>query len=187
MRSTWPILTSESVPIRAAGIGDAERIAAIYAHHVRRGTATFDTVPPSVEAMADKIDSLVARGYPFLVAEVESAVVGYAYAAPFRDRSAYAGAVEDSIYLDPAWTGRGIGKALLSALIDACEAAGFRQMIGIAGGGEPASVALHSACGFTHAGRMVAVGRKFGRWLDTVYMQRALGAGDTVPPASEPG
>ena len=187
MRSTWPIWTSEAVLIRAAGIGDAERIAAIYAHHVRHGTATFDIVPMSVAAMADKIDGLVARGCPFLVAEVEGLVVGYAYAAPFRDRPAYAGTCEDSIYLDPAWAGRGIGKALLSALIDACEAAGFRQMIGIAGGGEPASVALHIACGFSHAGRMVSVGRKFGRWLDTVYMQRALGAGDMVPPASEPG
>ncbi len=173
--------------IRAAGIGDAARIAEIYAHHVRHGTATFDTVPMPVAAMADKIGGLVARGCPFLVAEIEGAVVGYAYAAPFRDRPAYAATCEDSIYLDPDWTGRGIGKTLLLALIDACEAAGFRQMIGIAGGGEPASVALHIACGFTHAGRMVAVGRKFGRWLDTVYMQRALGAGDTVPLAIEPG
>lgn len=173
--------------IRAAVTGDAERIAEIYAHHVRHGTATFDTVPLSVAAMADKIDGLVTRGCPFLVAEVEGAVVGYAYAAPFRDRPAYAGTVEDSIYLDPAWIGRGVGKALLSALIDACEEAGFRQMIAVAGGGEPASVALHAACGFAHAGRMVAVGLKFGRWLDTVYMQRALGAGDTLPPASEPG
>lgn len=187
MRSTWPISTSEPVRVRAASSGDAERIAAIYAHHVRHGTATFDTVPLSVAAMADKIDGLVARGCPFLVAEVESSVVGYAYAAPFRDRPAYAGSCEDSIYLDPEWVGRGIGKALLLALIEACEAAGFRQMIGIAGGGEPASVALHAACGFTHAGRMVAVGRKFGRWLDTVYMQRALGAGDALPPDSEPG
>ena len=173
--------------VRAASNGDAERIAAIYAHHVRHGTATFDTVPLSVAAMAEKIDGLLARDCPFLVAEVDALVVGYAYAAPFRDRPAYAGTVEDSIYLDPDWTGRGIGKALLTALIDACEAAGFRQMIAVAGGGEPGSVALHIACGFSHAGRMQSVGRKFGRWLDTIYMQRALGAGDTMPPASEPG
>lgn len=172
--------------VRAAATGDAERITEIYAHHVRHGTATFDTVPMAVAAMADKIEGLVGRGFPFLVAEVEGAVVGYAYAAPFRDRAAYAGTCEDSIYIDPTWIGRGLGKALLSALIEACEAAGFRQMIGIAGGGEPASVALHIACGFTHAGRMVAVGRKFGRWLDTVYMQRALGAGDTIAPDREP-
>ncbi len=173
--------------VRAASNGDAERIAAIYAHHVRHGTATFDTVPLSAAAMAEKIDGLLARDCPFLVAEVDALVVGYAYAAPFRDRPAYAGTVEDSIYLDPDWTGRGIGKALLTALIDACEAAGFRQMIAVAGGGEPGSVALHIACGFSHAGRMQSVGRKFGRWLDTIYMQRALGAGDTMPPASEPG
>lgn len=172
--------------IRPAGIGDAERIAQIYAHHVRHGTATFDTLPMPAAAMADKIDGLIARGCPYLVAEVEGSVVGYAYAAPFRDRPAYAGTCEDSIYLDPEWIGRGIGKALLLALIKACEAAGFRQMIAVAGGGEPASMALHSACGFTYSGRMVAVGRKFGRWLDTVYMQRALGAGATVPPDSEP-
>ena len=173
--------------VRAASNGDAERIAAIYAHHVRHGTATFDTVPLSAAAMAEKIDGLLARDCPFLVAEVDALVVGYAYAAPFRDRPAYAGTVEDSIYLDPDWTGRGIGKALLTALIDACEAAGFRQMIAVAGGGEPGSVALHIACGFSHAGRMQSVGRKFGRWLDTIYMQRALGAGDTMHPASEPG
>ena len=173
--------------VRAASNGDAERIAAIYAHHVRHGTATFDTVPLSAAAMADKIDGLLVRDCPFLVAEVDALVVGYAYAAPFRDRPAYAGTVEDSIYLDPDWTGRGIGKALLTALVDACEAAGFRQMIAVAGGGEPGSVALHIACGFSHAGRMQSVGRKFGRWLDTIYMQRALGAGDTMPPASEPG
>jgi L-amino acid N-acyltransferase YncA len=187
MRWTSPIWTCEAVQIRTVFLDDAERIAAIYARHVRHGTATFDTVPMPVEAMAAKIGALLARGYPWLVAEEDGLVVGYAYAAPFRDRPAYAATVEDSIYLDPDWTGRGIGKALLIALIDASAAAGFRQMIGIAGGGEPASVALHLACGFSHAGRMVAVGRKFGRWLDTVYMQRALGPGDATPPQIEPG
>lgn len=173
--------------IRAATPDDAARIAAIYAHHVAHGTATFDTVPMRAEAMADKIAAIAARNCPFLVAESDGRVVGYAYAAPFRDRPAYAGTVEDSIYLDPDSTGRGIGKALLLALIDACEAAGFRQMIAVAGGGEPASVALHAACGFSHAGTMRAVGRKFGRWLDTVYMQRPLGPGDSTAPDREPG
>lgn len=172
--------------IRAAAPTDAARIAAIYAHHVLHGTATFDTAPMSLAAMADKIATIAVRGCPFLVAEDRDRVVGYAYAAPFRDRPAYAATVEDSIYLDPDFTGRGIGKALLLALIDACEAAGFRQMIAVAGGGEPASVALHAACGFTHAGTMRSVGRKFGRWLDTVYMQRALGPGDGADPDCEP-
>lgn len=172
--------------IRAATPDDAARIAAIYAHHVLHGTATFDTAPMSGTAMADKIAAIVERGCPFLVAEEHDRVVGYAYAAPFRDRPAYGGTVEDSIYLDPHFTGRGIGKALLLTLIDACEAAGFRQMIAVAGGGEPASVALHAACGFTHAGTMRSVGRKFGRWLDTVYMQRALGPGDGTDPKREP-
>lgn len=161
--------------IRSALVGDAGRITAIYAHHVAHGTATFDTVPPPVAAMAAKISALTEQGCPFLVCEMEGMVVGYAYAARFRDRPAYAATCEDSIYLDPAFTGRGVGKALLLALIDAAEAAGFRQMIAVAGGGEPASVGLHIACGFTHAGRLTAVGRKFDRWLDTVYMQRPLG------------
>ncbi len=174
------------VGFRAATPDDAARIAAIYAHHVAHGTATFDTVPMSPAAMADKIAGIIARGCPFLVAEVDNHAVGYAYAAPFRDRPAYAGTVEDSIYLDPDFTCRGIGKALLLRLIDACEAAGFRQMIAVAGGGEPASVALHAACGFAHAGTMRSVGRKFGRWLDTVYMQRALGPGDGTGPEREP-
>lgn len=173
--------------IRAATPDDAARIAAIYAHHVLHGTATFDTVPISAEAMADKIVGITVRNCPFLVAECDGRVVGYAYAAPFRDRPAYAGTVEDSIYLDPDSTGRGTGKALLLALIDACEAAGFRQMIAVAGGGEPASVALHAACGFSHTGTMRSVGRKFGRWLDTVYMQRPLGPGDSTAPDREPG
>ena len=174
------------VDIRAATPDDAARIAAIYAHHVAHGTATFDTVPLSAAAVAERIAAVAARGCPFLVAEVDDRLVGYAYAAPFRDRPAYAGTVEDSIYLDPTFTGRGIGKVLLLALIDTCEAAGFRQMIAVAGGGEPASVAVHAACGFVHAGRMQSVGRKFGRWLDTVYMQRTLGAGDSAPPDREP-
>lgn len=161
--------------IRPAIVSDAGRITAIYAHHVLHGTATFDAEPPPTEAMAGKISALVEQGCPFLVCEVDDVVVGYAYAARFRDRAAYAATCEDSIYLDPAFIGRGAGKALLLALIDAAEAAGFRQMIAVAGGGEPASVGLHAACGFTHAGRLTAVGRKFDRWLDTVYMQRPLG------------
>ena len=103
-------------------------------------------------------------------------MIGYAYAAQFRDRPAYARACEDSIYIHPERIGRGIGKALLAALIPAASAAGFTQMLGVIAGGEDASVALHAGLGFRHAGRMEKVGYKFGRWLDTIYMQRALQA-----------
>lgn len=156
------------------GSADVARITAIYAHHVRHGTATFDIEPPDATAMADKLGTLQQRGCPFIVAEAAGRVIGYAYAAPFRDRAAYGGTCEDSIYIDPDHIGRGVGRALLTAVIDAAAARGFVQMIAVIGGGEPASVALHAAHGFRHAGRLEAVGHKFGRWLDIVMMQRAL-------------
>lgn len=174
------------VAIRAARAQDGEAIAAIYAHHVLHGTATFDTVPRSTADTVAKIEECLTRGWPFLVTEQDGVVAGYAYATQFRDRPAYAAACEDSIYLHADHLGQGIGKALLAALLVAAEQAGFRQMIAVAGGGEPASVALHASLGFRDAGRMHAVGRKFGRWLDTVYMQIALGAGDSLPPEREP-
>lgn len=155
-------------PVRPA---DAQAIAAIYAWHVANGTATFDTAAPDTAAWAEKIADFAARGFPFLVAEREGAVVAYAYAARFRDRAAYAHTCEDSIYVAQDARGCGIGSVLLPALIAAARASGFEQMLGVIGGGEPASVALHGKCGFVHAGRMRNVGRKFGRLLDTVYMQ----------------
>ncbi|MCW2395126.1 MULTISPECIES: GNAT family N-acetyltransferase [unclassified Sphingobium] len=165
--------------IRPVALADAEAIAAIYAHHVQHGTATFDTQAPTAEQWREKIAYLSERGWPFIVAEDEDgAVIGYAYAAQFRDRPAYAHACEDSVYLHPEKTGRGIGMALLAALIPAAGAAGFTQMLGVIAGGEDASVALHAGQGFRHAGRMEKVGYKFGRWLDTIYMQRALPSGD---------
>ena len=115
-----------------------------------------------------------ARGWPFLVAEEDGAVLGYAYATQFRDRPAYAETCENSIYIAPDHSGRGIGSALMAALLPAAAEAGFRQMIAVVGGDEPASVALHQKFGFVVAGRMRDVGRKFGRLLDTVYLQRAL-------------
>jgi L-amino acid N-acyltransferase YncA len=179
-------MTMARITIRPARAGDSGAIAAIYAHHVLHGTATFDTVPRSPAETGAKIVACEERGWPFLVAEQEGAVIGYAYAIQFRDRPAYAATCEDSIYIHPDRRGQGVGKALLAALLAAAERAGFRQMIAVVGGGEPASVALHAALGFGHAGRMQAVGRKFGRWLDTVYMQIALGAGDSQPPVHEP-
>lgn len=160
--------------IRAAREADAEGIAAIYAHHVLHGTATFDTQPPQPAFWRDKIAGCDARGWPFLIAEAAAGVGGFAYATQFRDRPAYAGTCEDSIYVDHAMVGRGVGTALLGALIEAARAAGFEQMIAVIGGAEPASVALHARMGFIEAGRMRGVGRKFGRLLDTLYLQRPL-------------
>lgn len=163
--------------IRPVHPDDAASIAAIYAHHVLHGTATFDVEPLSAEEWREKIAAIVARGWPFLVAERDGEVVGYAYATQFRDRAAYAETCENSIYIAPDGLGQGIGSSLLPALLDAAQAAGFRQMIAVIGGSEPGSVALHAKCGFAHAGRLVDVGRKFGRLLDTIYMQRALADG----------
>lgn len=160
--------------VRVAAPRDAPAIAAIYAHHVRHGTATFDTEPPAVDFWTDKIATLAARGWPFLVAEKDGEVAGYAYATQFRDRAAYARSCENSIYIRPGMIGRGIGTILIGALLDAAVASGFKEMIAVIGGGEPASVALHTRAGFRHAGRMERVGEKFGRLLDTVYMQRTL-------------
>lgn len=159
------------VTIRPARVDDAQAIAAIYAWHVANGTATFDTAAPDAGAWAEKIADFAERGFPFLVAERDGGVIAYAYAARFRDRAAYAHTCEDSIYVSHEARGGGIGSVLLPALIDAARAAGFEQMLAVVGGGEPASVALHGKCGFVHAGRMRNVGKKFGRLLDTVYMQ----------------
>ncbi|MDE2294321.1 MAG: N-acetyltransferase [Gammaproteobacteria bacterium] len=168
--------------IRSATTADAPAIAAIYAHHVSQGTATFDTAPRSLAATIAKIDECRSRHWPFLVAEGGDEIVGYAYATQFRDRPAYGFACEDSIYVHPSHLSRGIGTRLLTALVSDATRAGFRQMIAVIGGGEPRSIALHSRVGFRHAGRLHAVGRKFGRWLDTVYLQIALGSGDADPP-----
>ena len=161
--------------IRDGVDADASAIAAIYAHHVLTGTASFDTVAPEVVAWVCKLAELRVMGWPFLVAEIDGTVVGYAYATQFRPRSAYAETCENSVYVAPEAIGNGVGTRLIATLIERAAAAGFRQMIAVIGGGEPASVALHTKAGFEHAGRMRNVGRKFGRLLDTVYMQRSLG------------
>ena len=150
------------------------------------GTASFDTAAPSLADTTAKIVQCAARGWPFLVAETGGVVIGYAYATQFRDRPAYAFACENSIYIHPQHMGQHVGTALLGALLPAAEAAGFRQMIAVVAGGETASIRLHASQGFRHSGLMQSVGRKFGRWLDTVYMQIALGAGDSEAPAWEP-
>lgn len=172
--------------IRCAGASDAAAIAAIYAHHVAHGTASFDTDPRSEAETAARIAQCNAHGWPFLVAERQGDVVGYAYVTQFRDRPAYRSTCENSIYVAPAALGQGVGTRLLAALVEASERAGFRQMIAVVGGAEPASVALHVKAGFREAGRMRSVGRKHGRWLDTVYLQLSLGLGDGAPPEFEP-
>jgi L-amino acid N-acyltransferase YncA len=172
--------------IREVRLSDAKAIADIYRHHVLTGTATFEIEPPTFPETAAKIEKILAQKPVFLVIEVDGVVAGYAYANLFRDRPAYMMTCEDSIYLHPDQMGKGLGSELLSALIDAAEAAGFRQIIAVVGGGEPASVALHAKFGFAHRGTMKSVGRKFGLWLDTVYMQRALGDGDASAPEIEP-
>jgi phosphinothricin acetyltransferase len=166
---------------------DAAAIADIYSEHVRSGTASFDTIPRNIDETREKISSIQAKGWPFLVAVRDEEIVGYAYAMQFRDRPAYGFACEDSIYVRADRIGLGIGSTLLRTLIAAANTCGFRQMIAVIGGGEPASIALHSRSGFVHAGTMRSVGRKFGQWLDSVYMQKTLGEGDSTAPEREPG
>ena len=163
--------------VRAANPADAAAIAAIYGNHVLHGTASFETEPPTPQFWVAKINDLIARPWPFLVAESDGAVTGYAYVTQFRDRAAYAHTCENSIYLDCDATGQGVGTVLLKALIEAARAAGFTQMIAVISD-ETASVPLHRKLGFRHAGRMERVGMKFGRLLDTVYMQRGLDSGE---------
>lgn len=180
------IMTEPNLEMRPARAADAGAIAAIYTYHVAHGTASFDTVPRTEQETTARIADCAARGWPFLVALIDSQLVGYAYASQFRDRPAYRSTCENSIYIAPAMVGQGVGTRLLAALIDASEAAGFRQMIAVVGGAEPASIALHRKAGFRETGRMTSVGRKHGRWLDTVYLQRSLGRGDSGPPEVEP-
>lgn len=160
--------------IRDATVEDAAAVEAIYAHHVLHGTASYDVEPPSLENIRQKMLWILGEGWPFIVAEADGPVIGYAYATQFRDRAAYRFTCENSIYVHPDWTGRGVGGALLTSLIERSAASGFKTMIAVIGGAEPASIALHAACGFVEAGRLKAVGWKKDRWLDNVYMQRSL-------------
>ena len=162
--------------IRAATLADAGAIAAIYAPQVLHGTASFETVAPTAAEMAARMARVITAGWPWLVAEADDAIIGYAYAAQFRDRPAYAATCENSVYVAADAHRRGAGKALLQALVDAARAAGFREIIAVIGDGSGniASRRLHAACGFHDVGVLTNVGNKFGRWLDVAYMQRAL-------------
>jgi len=176
-----------TVTIRPAEASDIAAITTIYAHAVNHGTATYELEPPSEQEMTARYEGLVSMGYPYLVAELDGAVVGYAYAGPFRTRKAYRFMVEDSIYLAPDVQGRGIGKRLLKALIDECTRLGFRQFTAVIGDGSPksASVKLHAALGFEHSGVLKGSGYKFGRWLDTVFMQLEMNGGATTQPSPD--
>jgi len=169
--------------IRPTLASDIPAITRIYAHAVLHGTATFELDPPDEAEMLRRFEKLRAGPFPYIVAEVDGVVAGYAYAGAFRERLAYRLTVEDSIYIAPEMHRRGIGRALLMRLIADTEAAGFRQMIAVIGdSGQAASIAVHRSCGFKEAGVFEAVGFKFGRWLDTVQMQRPLGPGATTTP-----
>jgi L-amino acid N-acyltransferase YncA len=171
------------VAIRPAVPGDIQAITPIYAHAVRHGTASFELEPPSEDEMEHRMQALLDNDYPYLVAAEASVVLGYAYAGPYRARPAYRWTVEDSVYLAPQAQGRGVGRRLLDALIKEAELRGFRQMIAVIGDSkQEASIRLHAAAGFTEVGTLQAVGFKFGRWLDSVLMQRALGPGDSAAP-----
>lgn len=164
-----------SIVIRPAEPGDMARVQAIYAAHVLTGTSTFEEVPPDVAEMLRRREAVLEAKLPYLVAEEGKAILGYAYATRYRPRSAYRFTAEDSVYLDPAAAGRGIGRALLAKLLDLSASAGYREMIAVIGdSANAASVGVHAAVGFRHVGTFQNVGLKFGRWLDTVLMQRSL-------------
>ena len=164
--------------LRDARDDDMDAVQAIYAHHVLHGTASFEEEPPPLAEMQRRRADVLARGLPYLVAEVDGRIAGYSYATPYRARSAYRFSIENSVYVDHARHRAGIGRALLTELIARCERGDWRQMIAIIGdSGQAASIGLHASLGFRHIGTLQAVGLKFGRWLDTVLMQRALGPG----------
>lgn len=176
-------MTDATVLVRPSDPDDLPAIQVIYAHHVTHGFGSFEEVPPDVDEMAARRLALVERGLPHLVAEADGRVLGYAHAGPYRPRPAYRFTVEDSVYVAPEAVRRGVGRALLAALVEICEAGPWRQMVAVIGDrGNTASVALHAALGFHEAGHLKAVGFKLGRWVDVVIMQRAIGAGDGHDP-----
>jgi phosphinothricin acetyltransferase len=168
--------------IRPAESGDVTAIADIYAHHVIHGLGTFEEVPPDAAEMAARKAAVDSLGLPYLVAD-DGGVVGYAYAGPFRTRAAYRYTVEDSVYVAPGRVGGGIGRALVTRLIGICEDLGLRQMMAVIGdSANAASIGLHRSLGFEITGLSPAVGFKFNRWVDVVWMQRRLSGGEGRAP-----
>jgi phosphinothricin acetyltransferase len=173
------------VEVRAAAQGDFAAIHAIYAHHVLHGLASFEEVPPGLEEMRRRHQDIAGRGLPYLVAVERGEILGYGYCAPYRARSAYRYALEDSVYIKDGHLGKGIGARLLGELLRMCEGLGYRQVVAVIGdSGNAASIGLHARHGFLRVGTLRATGYKFGRWVDSVLMQRPLGPGDGTPPAT---
>lgn len=169
--------------IRPSRDDDLPAITAIYAHHVLHGTGTFETTPPTQEDMAARRADVLAKGLPYLVAEDGGRVLGFAYCQWFKPRPAYRFSAEDSIYVDPQATGRGLGGALLRELTTCADACGIRKLIAVIGdSANAASIGVHRGAGFIDAGRITSCGWKFERWLDIVLMERSVGAGNTTPP-----
>ncbi|MBV8628618.1 MAG: N-acetyltransferase [Paraburkholderia sp.] len=170
--------------VRDATTDDFHAIAAIYAHHVLHGAASFEETPPSLDELLRRHAAVREHGLPWLVAEIDGRVAGYCYATPYRPRPAYRFTVEDSIYIDEAFRGRGLGHTLLNALIERCEAGPWRQMIAVVADPRGGSLKLHERLGFALTGTLYGVGFKHGEWRDTALMQRTLGPGADTPPKS---
>ncbi len=167
------------VTVRDSRAEDLPEIHRIYAFSVMNGTGSFEETPPTLDEMAARRQGTLDHGLPYLVAEYRGGIVGYAYAGQFRPRSAYRYTLEDSVYAAPETRGMGVGRALLAVLVERCAALGHRQMVAVIGDSDnQASIRAHAACGFRHIGTLRHVGLKFGRWLDSVYMQRQLGDDD---------
>lgn len=177
-------MPDQSILLRDSTEADLPAIAAIYGHSVLHGTASFELEPPDEAEMARRRASVLAGGYPYIVAaDAAGRVLGYAYASAYRPRPAYRFAVENSIYVAPDAGRRGVGRRLLAELVARCEAAGFRLMVAVIGdSGNAASIGLHAGCGFAHAGLLPSIGWKHGRWVDSVFMTRPLGMGAATPP-----
>ena len=176
-------IPAERVELRPAAPGDIGEIQAIYAHHVLHGLASFEEEAPSSDELLRRYEDVTRRALPYLVADVGGTIAGYGYCSLYRSRSAYRYTLEDSVYVRPGSEGRGVGGALLAELIRRCEAAGYRQLVAVIGdSANAASIGLHASQGFLHAGTLRSTGFKFGRWVDSVIMQRPLGPGDGSPP-----
>ncbi len=171
-----------SLVVRPSTENDVAAMIAIYTHHITRGLGEVDIEPTQADDIKRRRKNMLRRRLPHLAAERDGAIVGYAYAVPFRKRPAYRYAVKHSIYVHPRHVGTGIGRQLLPALIEACASVGYRQMFAYIDADNVASLSLHEAHGFRRAGLLQGVGFKYGKWADSVLMQRAIGAGTTTPP-----